>query len=260
MKNRMLGLLVVFAAQNASAAFLPADILSCLTSNTCLIGGALNTSVPGVTGYFMPSSPYDSTGASYLLRYDLAAPSQNTTRPTSYPDSAVTTPYSGALWVKAPVSLNPADTYHNFTIYTDSVSPVPHNSYNTCYSYNCYSSNHSTSSFDIGLTTADMLAGSGFVHGSGEPTYKVTGSLQRNMGVCIECSWGTDFNLIHLDYSSGTLQFNPDDPRTLLLSQGDSFPTYSNVDKFYVQSVPIPPAFFLFGTGLLGILRFRKKA
>lgn len=257
----------ISAAQAATITLndLPAAVQNCYASGSCFVDMDSAADFQGMSAHRYYD--YDlNTGTlfdGWMIRYSLAAPSGNVS--ASYFDPVVgelqslgtmVTPYSGNVWLQASNSYNLADPYHQFTLFTDTVAPLPQNFYNFPADSNV---------INLGLTTSDLLAGGAFVFMSGYPDYLMTGSLQRFMFSCVECTWRTEINLVFLDYSTGTLSFNPGDQRSLLLGQGDKdflSGSYS-IDQLYVQAVPLPAAFPLLCTGLalLGVsgLRRRKK-
>lgn len=251
---------VSFSSENLPSA-LQAELQNCPPASSsgsgqsCFVTDTSVVDIGGMSAY-LKYDPYAPDPLTWLIRYSLFSPSNNINYYTPFyadPTGITTvTPYSGSIWLRASNSFNPVDQYHQFTIYADTVSPTPFNYYN--------GQGVDPNVINLGLTTQDLLAGSGFIHGAGDPSYMAQGSLQRSMWTCVECAWGTDFNLIYLDYSSGSLNFNLNDKRTLLLSQYDSWYGYSNTDTFYVQSVPLPSAFILLGSGLLGLLGLRGRS
>jgi hypothetical protein len=242
---------------------LPTEVQNC---STCFVGLQSSVDFQGMSAHRYLNSAPSSLFDGWLIRYSLAAPSRNT---SSYeppylgePMGPITTvtPYSGNIWLQASDSYNLANSNHQFKIFADTAMPAPFNYYN---GYNATGTGPANPGVTtLTLTTADLLAGSGFVHAAGEfGNYTVEGSLSRSMFTCVECGWTTDFNLVFLDYSSGMLNFNPDEQRNLLFSQSDYWVNFSNQDQFYVQAVPLPAALPLLGTGLslLATSGFRRR-
>ena len=81
------------------------------------------------------------------------------------------------------------------------------------------------------------------------------------------CEVGAEFNLLNMQYqqsgATAQLMLDPDDQRGLLYSQ---YRDWDGDDTWYrsqsYEVVPIPPAVWLFGSGLLGLIGIarRKKA
>lgn len=228
---------------------LPTEVQSCLPG-TCFVDLESSVDFQGMSAhrYFNFNTTTSSLFDGWLIRYSLTAPSRNTSYydPSWHgePTGPVTTvtPYSGNVWLQASDSYDLVNSHHEFKIFTGTAMPTPSDP------------NHIsglTSTTALALTTADLQNGGGFVHVAGEfDNYAVDGSLSRSMFTCVECGWTTDFNLVFLDYSTGTLSFNLNDQRSLLFSQSDYWVNFSNQDLFHVQAVPLPAALPLLGMGL----------
>lgn len=235
-------------AVTISLSELPTEVQSCYF-NSCFVDLESSVDFMGMSAhrYFNFNTTASSVFDGWLIRYNLTAPSRNTSYydPSWGSDPAMRipniTPYSGNVWLQASDSYDLVNSHHEFKIFTNTATPTPSDP------------NHIsglTSITALALTTADLQNGGGFVRAAGEYDYTVDGSLSRSMFTCVECGWTTDFNLVFLDYSTGTLSFNPNDQRSLLFSQSDYWVNFSNQDLFHVQAVPLPAALPLLGMGL----------
>ena len=202
-----------------------------------------------------------STGSSWLIRYNLHAPSTLSSTTFDYDTAYGTsvTSYTGNIWLEAPSEIG---LTNNFNIFTDQVDQVLDSN-----------QGRGLPTFHLGMTAADVLNGTASYYDSGEPNDTGTGNLIVNDPyiVCIECSLNLTLNLNGLYYSSGQLLINPIflDPQTQLLTYDNSHSFeygdlgYSNKREFYVASVPVPAAFWLFASGLLTLFNFaghRRKS
>lgn len=175
-----------------------------------------------------------SSGTSWLIRYNLYGSN------------------SGNIWLEAPDTLSPTN---NFNIFADQVDRSFYNP-----------------SYYFGMTDTDVLNGSASYHISGEPDYIESGNLifsNSYMHICIECSADVTLNLNGLDYSRGTLNIltaflEPRNNPLLSMNQynpygGDDYTGSYSSYEFNTSPVPVPAAFWLFSTGLLALVGFRKK-
>jgi hypothetical protein len=136
---------------------------------------------------------------------------------------------------------------------------------------------------DVGLSmpTSDLLAGNSFFH-MGEDQGAGGFFLEGDLGAhgdldpfnghsfvqCLAdtCEVGAEFNLINLAYvvsgSQAALTVDLADDRKLLYSQFIGFEGERAFQYYYVKPIPLPPAAWLFGSGLLGLVGIarRKKA
>ena len=237
---------------------LPVDIQTCILAGTCTAG--LN-SIDEYNGAQMYNY-YDLTSraGSKLIRYSLTNAFQL--------DNDVASDLTGYLWLMAADNFDMSNSIHNFSLYLDHVNPAP---IDMSAGYN---SNPTT--IDLGLTSADLLAGTGFRAMSGISSEPLLGELETTglaPVVCLDsCEDTALFNIVYLQYfNDGSLLqgFNPLDARSALYLQTSDYYdldtgelTFSQEQMFSVQAVPVPAAVWLFGSGLLGLIgvaRSRKS-
>lgn len=202
-----------------------------------------------------------SYGLSWLVRYDLAAPSGQTDI-----DGDLTSAYDGYLWMKIQDSYSTASNMHAITLYRDRVTPVPGNFFGQNDGGAYSDANGDLSLF---LTTSDLLAGSAFYTYSdpGPGSYEagaLTGELPT---ICLAegCHIGATLNLVQLQYQvSGTsiqMNFNPGfDTRGLVYQQSRGYfgAGYSDTQTFAISAVPEPSVLAMLGCGL-GMVAFAAR-
>jgi len=251
-------LLASFSAQAAvlNPADLPGAIQGCEATANCSANTASHLDLPGMTA--VEVSRYDAgTGTltqSWLLRYDLFAPSSN-----RYWDNydgtggtTTVTPYTGNIWMEAPQLLDLSGA-NLFSVYTDQISPDP-DSGNPV----------PDSTFVFSMAALDAMNGGASYYNSGNDGSGAPVIEQGNLGVvdgiftCVECGIDVSLNLIGLDYSSGAASFTADG-RAQLLQYSDFFDTFSSDRNFYVSPVPVPASVWLFVSGLLGLWKLAHK-
>ncbi|NNF16354.1 MAG: hypothetical protein HKN70_06380 [Gammaproteobacteria bacterium] len=119
------------------------------------------------------------------------------------------------------------------------------------------------------MDAAAIAAGQGVYTASGDPDYMQSGTMSfgglfsdNHPFICIECSFLFELNLVYLDFSTGFINFNPDDPRASLLFGRDSYDTtpYGWALGVNVQNVPIPGGLLLFASAMLGLGMTRSSA
>lgn len=258
---------------------LPADIQACHTAGTCL---AMNSSfydvlnlsgAPASDGSINPYSMnafqlYDvGTGQySVLARYNLVAPSREQIEDTVQP-------FSGSVWLRVDTVVEAGATTAQAGLYLDHVDPTP---------ANLFFSHADGLSLEITLSREALLGGSGYqqVGCCEEPSY--TGNMSilgefsgEALAPCLAegCFSSARLNLLYLLYSDpdgdGALQldFDPFDDRGLLFNV-DSYDPYgglegtgsTSVQSYYVSAVPLPPALYFLGSGLLMLAGCGRKA
>lgn len=238
-------------------------------------------SIPGAgedaTEVFYSFDPQTNT-ENLLLRYPLAVPSMGfgSDYPVLPTSVIYQTPFTGYLWLSAGVAYDLSDPWHNFTLYTDKVSPVPSDFWN------------SGSSIQLALNSAGLLAGRGWTISQlcdtslgipcdihwGPGTHGGSLDVSGNFFSCLAGGCGTDAELQlaglrYVDDGQGTanIDFVANDPRTLVYREAIYFDTtgYRGCDtpdcgsyifehSYYLQAVPIPPSLWLLASGLLTII------
>jgi len=251
-------------ARSISITDLPSQLQSCMGSGDCIV----DTSVPFLAfgqmeAYSFADNLLGSPVTGYALRYSLLPPS-----------GEGSTPYGGELWLTVQSSYDLSLDSNLVTVYTDTVSPQPNN---------ILFGDSNGLDIDVAMSNTALLSGSGFELGGLDANnmviYQANMSLQSDFGgdallpcAAEGCSATADLNLIYINYvqsgNTATLQINPGDSRSLLyeLTSGyDESPEnggYFTSQAYYVAAVPLPPAVWLFGTGLLSLVGMarRKKA
>lgn len=236
---------------------LPGSVQNCITDGSCAAFD-IATHLDGVFGHMLNLYRTGSTFGtqSWLIGYQIQTGSGMTDS-----DSGTATPFFGTLWIEAPLWVSadsgvPAE----FTVYLDKIQPIPPTT---------------TGQDAISLLGDANALGSGTLWGrrlwGGDPNGLVDplslGTLETGgseLLVCVECDLDIRFNLIGLDYqlqdtgggsSSWVASAAPGDFRKMLLSYQDYDPySESTRDrKWFVQPVPLPTAFWLFLSGILGL-------
>lgn len=245
-----------------SAAVLPSEIQDCISSAVC------STPVPVQQGPTYSAYSYSDGGIDkFLFEYSLWPSSNEST-------NFGTTQLSGAAWLSANAAYDLTQERHFFTLYLDGVAPTPTNLWV-----------FDSDGLDVGLSmpTPDLLAGTSFFR-LGEDQSAGDFFLEGELGTlgdqgqgmypladnhsfvpCLAdtCEVGAEFNLLNMQYlqlgSIAQLTLNPTDQRGLLYSQ---YQDWDGDDTWYrsqsYQVVPIPPAVWLFGSGLLGLIRVAR--
>ena len=242
---------------------LPGSIQSCITSATCVVSNSSAYDSGTASAFQIAQSTGSGYDSNWLLRYTLTPPSGQSRINPSQSDS-----FSGYLWILAKSSYSAAETAHPFTIYLDKVSPTPFSMYGQ------------SGDLSLLMSTADLVAGSSYrTYGldSSNNSYSY-GNLTGDVPLpCLAegCEARALVNLAQLTYSdlgsAGTyhMYFNPSDMRGLVFTQRQSFSCYgdplcavNDVQSFYISAVPLPAGVWLFGSGMLGLLRmlYRRKA
>jgi len=245
----------LFTYTPLNAAVFPSEIQDCISNAVCTTP-VLVQQAPTFGAY----SYLDGGTPKFLFEYSLW-PSSNESTNFSI------TQLSGAAWVSANAMYDLTQERHFFTLYLDGVTPTPTNLWLG-----------DSDGLDVGLSmpTADLLAGSSFfhlgldalflegdlgTHGDGGPWLE-----GHSFVPCLAdtCEVGAELNLLNMQYlqsgSIAQLILNPTDQRGLLYSQ---YQDYAGDDTWYVSQsyevVPIPPALWLFGSGLLGLVGMARR-
>lgn len=244
----------VAAATIIGAGDLPTVIQSCVATLNCNVTPKSVFDQGGTSAFHFNEGGTDK----WLMRYALFAPSGENG-----------TPATGYLWMSANQQYAAAESYHKVTLYTDAVTPAP---------TNLWSGNSNPKALTLGLSTADLVAGSGFLLAGLDANNMSfsSGNLQTygNFGTsglvpCAAegCRVHAQLNLTHLRYfalGSGQLVgvFNPTDSRALLYSQSSDYsgsPSYHVTQEYFVQPVPLPASVLLFASSLVGLTRFVRR-
>ena len=200
------------------------------------------------------------TDSTWLIQYDLNAPSGYSSE--YYPSDSSFTPYSGTISVIAPAALI-FDGLNNFSVYLDDIDQSVQIS-----EYDQFGGTDRMTRLDLGLTTADALAGtasyrySGTGWGDDIPTTSGDLTVYNEIFTCIECGIDITINLLGLDYSSGQLIINPNLNTNQTLLTESEFYGYGDAvftNEFYVTPVPVPTAFWLFSSGLFALEGISRK-
>lgn len=245
-----------------SAAVLPGEIQNCIASSVC------STPVPVQQGLAYTAYSYSEGGTDkFLFEYSLWPSSNEST-------NFGTTPLSGAAWLSANAAYDLTQERHFFTLYLDGVEPAP---------ANLWIFDSDGLSVGLSMPTVDLLAGTSFFHLGEEQSaggFFLEGELgtlgDQGQGIypnadnhsfvpCLAdtCEVGAEFNLLNMQYiqagSMAQLTLNPTDQRGLLYSQ---YQDWDEDDAWYrsqsYQVIPIPPAVWLFGSGLLALIRVAR--
>lgn len=249
-----------------SAAVFPNEIQDCVSNAVC--------STPVLVQQASTFSAYsysDGGKSKFLFEYGLWPSSNESTNFAS-------TQFSGAAWVSANATYDLTQERHFFTLYLDGVTPTPTNLWD-----------FDSDGLDVGLSmpTTDLLVGSSFFRlwedddaggfflegelgtlgDQGQGFYPLADNHSFVPCLSDTCEVGAEFNLLGMQYQeSGAIArliLDPDDQRSLLYSQ---YRDWEHGDIWYrsqsYEVVPIPPAVWLFGSGLVGLIGItrRKKA
>jgi len=236
---------------------LPSDIQACMSNGACAVNNSSLMDYNNASMFQYYDIANDSTGK--LIRYGLVNSSQ-----TEY--DAITN-FNGSIWLQASDQYNLSNSTHDFTLYLDNVTPAPMD----------MSYDGAPLSINLGLTTSDLISGGGYLSEYLDWDYGVvtSGALTTDglpqLCLAIDCGIDALFNLVYLQYFSdgSTASLLPfllaDDSRGVLYSQrhyyddGDPSTSYYAEQVFAVQAVPVPPAVWLFSSGLIGLVSFAKR-
>mgnify|MGYP000108945444 CR=1 FL=1 len=264
MNNRsVLGVVSIVASSAASAASigledLPNEIQSCVSTQDCFVVMGSTFDHGGTSAFYFNDSGTDK----WLMRYTLFAPSGENGNAAH-----------GYVWMSANQQYSAGESFHGVTLYTDAVSPTP---------TDLWIGRSNDSALSFGVTTADLVAGSGFVVSGldANNTPYAAGNLQTygDFGAsglisCVAegCQASAQLNLVNLHYTqyeSGELNavFNVGDTRALLYTQSFSFDgsylgseSSHTTQEYFVQPVPIPAGIVLLASGLMGLWRFTRR-
>lgn len=250
---------------------LPADVQACHTAGTCQVildsffdmpNTSGSMSADGMVNPFSMNAFYlvDTSNGQldYLLRYNVVNPSA-----TLLEDTVQL--LAGNVWLRADSQYSPGVS--TTQLYLDRVDPLP---------WNFFVGHTDGLSLDIELSQQALLGGSGHqqVGCCDEPSYTGNMSILSDMYgeallPCLAegCYASAHLNLLYLLFSDpdgdGVLQLdiNPFDSRGLLFAV-HSYDPYGGLEgtgsgssqSYYVSSVPLPPALYFLGWGLLTLI------
>lgn len=241
-----------------STSDLPLELQACVNSGDCSVD-SVSISSHDDTSMFNYTDLVNNT-TSKLVRYSMINSYQD--------DNGVISDFSGNVWLQAADSFDSNDAIHTFSLFLDQVTPTPLDL--------SFFSNPNPNVIQLGLTSADLLAGAGSITSildSSLPSgFFESGSLQTS-GVlpCLADGCGIEavFNLVNLQYSDSgsTLSLIPSlnaaDVRDVLYSQKTYFNDpdngYFQEQVFAVQAVPLPATAWLFISGFIGLAGFMKR-
>ena len=261
-------LLIISINSSQAATFmdLPDSVVSCPTCITSLIDIApgsdgINPTAMYLKQDFISGEMTTLVGYSLYNAYEL--------------NFDIHTTLNGYLWLEGAMSYDLSSNQHDFTLYLDKITPAPTSPSST-----------SVDSAVVSLTTSDLLNGGGFFS-SYEDTdlgiYSSNGDLITTgidqifvmPAISGISTIDVSFDLLYLDYyeSGGFASVIPfldnSDARTSVFSfiseldSGDPYwPAYYQEENFSVQPasvVPVPPAIWLFISGLVGMGFLRKN-
>lgn len=261
------------SAINIDLADLPSDIQDCHTAGTCIAVLSSFADVPNpgsldANGTYNPFSMnafqvfYPGDGRlDVLARYTLVTPSAEQIEDTVQS-------YTGSVWLQVGTQFAP--DVSTATLYLDHVDPMP---------AHFFPGDSDGSDLAFQLSAGALLGGSGYQSGGccEEPSYTGNMSVLGDFGgyalaPCLAdgCYSSARLNLLYLLFSDpdgdGVMQtdVNPFDDRGLLF-EARSYDPYGGWDyigslssqAFYVTTVPLPPALYLLGAGLLMLARRR---
>ena len=240
---------------------LPDDIQRCVDDGSCNVNQQSMSEYNNVSMYEYIDLASNTT--SKLIRYSLVDAYQV--------DQDVMTDFSGYVWLKASDSFSATESTHDLTLYLDQSSPARLDM--------TYGAMQNPDVIHLGLTAADLLAGTAFttsIVSSDYPSgYFEDGDLLSDAipPPCLADYCGVDafLHLVYLQYvdegSSYSLLpwLNESDSNEVLYSQrsyfdsGDVTSDYYQEQVFSVQAVPLPAATWLFMSGLLALTGFIKR-
>lgn len=233
---------------------LPDSIQSCITAATCAVNTTSAYHSDTATAFLIQQNTGSGVEANYLMRYQLAPPSAQ-----SRLDPPLDDAFGGHVWMLAKGTYSAGEAAHPFTLFFDAVTPTP---------FPMFGQSGDLSLF---MTTTDLLAGSAFKNwglDSNNIDYSY-GDLSGEVPLpCVaeDCDVYAQLNLLQLTYENqganiALTGFNAQDARALLYTQQETFPCYGDVScviddsqSYYVSSVPLPGALWLFGSGVIGLI------
>lgn len=247
---------------------LPAEIQACRTAGTCIVPLSSSIDIPNLSG----SAAHDGTVApfaanvfqiidggtpGYLLRYNLVQPSAALVGDTVQP-------LGGSVWLHVDAQYAPDMFTPTAQLYLDRVSPSPPN---------LLPGHADGLALDISLSAAALSGATGTqaVSCCTDTTYTGTMSIAGSFGgeallpcLAYGCYAAARLDFLYLLFSDldgdGVFQtsINPLDSRGRLFTV-QNYDPYGGLEgtgssssvSYYVSTVPLPPALYLFGAGVL---------
>lgn len=190
----------------------------------------------------------------FLMQYDIFAP-------TSFWTGGA---LLGRVFVDVATSYDLTTDGHEVDVYFDQLVPAVGDQFFLSGIFG------GSTSATMVLDAEGIASGSGFYRREEFPDQLESGNLSfldfngdpDGPFVCLECGIEFTFNLVFLDFSSGTLNFNLDDMRPNLISAVDWFEgnmPYGYNLNIGVQAVPLPAAWVLFGSALFSLRLLSRK-
>jgi len=258
----LLLLLAPFGCARAIAlSDLPAQLQACIGSHDCVVDTSSGpvASIGTMESYRFYDNLSGTPTTGYALRYNLLPPSG------LYDYSVLGQSYAGDVWLTVQDTYSLAADSNRVTVYTDTVSPLP---------WNLFYGDSDGLDIAIDLTNPALLSGAGFeiigLDNQNGSIYKANMTLLSDSGAgnallpCLAegCLSTARLNLLYLSFmdagnGTATLIFNPADTRALLYqitNQYNESPSNGGFDfrqSYYVATVPVPAAFWLFLSGLV---------
>lgn len=243
---------VLNAFSTVNATVFPNEVEDCITSTVCSSPVLVEQ-----TSSFSAYSYTDSGTDKFLFEYTLGTLSNESTNFT-------TTSLSGDAWLSANATYDLNLDQHFFTLYLDGVTPSP---------TNLWLGDSDGLDIELSMPTSDLLSGSSYfqmlfvdfttITTEGNLVTHGDGAVfdGQSLFICLDisCEVGAELNLLFMLFiqtgDSAQLVLNPDDPRGTFYSQ---YRDYDFDDTWYTSQtysvIPIPPAAWLFGSGLLGLI------
>lgn len=244
----LLSLILLLSLSSAHAATLQ-EVSQCDSSADCVL-----LSVEG-SGDNLAAVMANRSGSIWYINYDLVAPSANTT----FSD---TTPYTGRLTLEVQNSYNLSNSTHYMSMYYSEVTPGLGVNSNT---------DPSQQYLYMGMTTEGLLSGTGSYSAHCCDSTIFDNTLNLTLQPCVADGCGIDVlvNLLFLNYTDvgGTAMLNFDfaEQAALLMSWDNYYLEdpmaggFLNDRDFYVQTVPVPAAAWLFISGILALFGYVKR-
>lgn len=234
---------------------LPVELQSCIQTNDCIFSLYDGINIYSQLGSDIANAfQYQEAGVDkWLLQYVMLSP----------PGSI-----SGSAWLSAQNSYDVAGSdAHSFTIYYSG----------GLVNYGGVNNSGNPTPVTLTLNDADLSAGSAYrllVPDFEYPEFDIdigNLSIEPGIALCLAtgCGFEATFNLLSLDYSTGSFSFNGTDSRGILFDVNSWYDcgdidcgSFSVEDRLQVSAVPLPASGLLFVSGglvvLLGLRKTRR--